>query len=107
MAKKLTKKEVGQAITMEVRYFLETLGFDDEDDQGRYITFFSKDYPDPEDTITFYKGTLGCNSDPYALVGPGYSNFEYTKGLKEVETALDAHIEKCNEHYLQLLTNKI
>ena len=40
MAKKLTKKEVGQAITMEVRYFLETLGFDDEDDQGRYITFF-------------------------------------------------------------------
>jgi len=93
MAKKLTKREVGQKITNEVRYFLEALGFDEEDDQGRYITFFNKDYSDPEAVITFYKGTLGCNSDPYALTGPGWSNFEYPEGLKEIETELDLFID--------------
>jgi len=102
MAKKLTKKEVGQKITWEVRYFLEALGFTEEDDQGRYITFFNPDYTDQEATITFYKGTLGCNSDPYALTGPGYSNFEYPEGLKEIETKLDAFInnliDKLNEN---------
>ena len=37
---------------------LSTLGFSEEDDQGRYIEFFKPDFNDPEATITFYKGTL-------------------------------------------------
>tara|TARA_B110000238_G_C15750948_1_gene279123 strand:+ start:77 stop:403 length:327 start_codon:yes stop_codon:yes gene_type:complete len=92
MVKKLTKKQVGKEITNKVIEYLATLGFTEEDDQGGYIEFFKPEFNDPEATITFYKGTLGCNSDPYAICGPGYINYDFEKQFKEVETKLDAFI---------------
>ncbi len=101
MAKKLTKKEIGKAITNEFITFMESKGFTDEDDQGYHIEFLNPDY-DQEDyrevTITFYKGTLGCNSDPYMISGPGYINYEAPKDFEniaaETEYFLDQTIKK-------------
>jgi hypothetical protein len=96
----MTKKEVGKKITNEFITFMESKGFTEEDDQGYTITFFNPDYKgeDYHDAaITFYKGTLGCNSDPYMLAGPGYINYEppadFEKVSAEAEYFLDQLIK--------------
>ena len=98
----MTKSVVGKHITTEVENFLATKGFTEVDDQGRYLTIHNPTYADDyftEASFTFYKGTLGCNSDPWILAGPGYSNWEpptvedfgqdFEKITKEVEQFLE------------------
>ena len=108
MAEKLSKKEIGKAITNEFIAFMDSKGFTEEDDQGYHIEFLNPDY-DQQDrqevTITFYKGTLGCNSDPYMIAGPGYINYEAPEGFdileEEAENFLDQTIK------LSILQNQL
>ena len=98
----MTKKESGKSITNGVVNFLASKGFTDEDDQGREITFLNPDYKGEEYsecTITFYKGTLGCNSDPYLISGPGYINFEAPQDFENIAAE--------TEYYLDQLIKKL
>ena len=96
-----TKKEIGKEITNGFITFMESKGFTDEDDQGYHIEFLNPDYTEEDQrevTITFYKGTLGCNSDPYMISGPGYVNYVAPEGFDkiaaEAEFFLDQLIKK-------------
>ena len=80
---------------------MNSKGFTDEDDQGYHIEFLNPDYTEEDQrevTITFYKGTLGCNSDPYMISGPGYINYVAPEGFdkiaSEAEYFLDQSIKK-------------
>tara|TARA_R110002074_G_scaffold125013_1_gene261832 strand:- start:624 stop:923 length:300 start_codon:yes stop_codon:yes gene_type:complete len=92
----MTKKEVGKKITNDFITFMESKGFTEEDDQGYTIEFLNPDYKGDdymEATITFYKGTLGCNSDPYMLAGPGYSNYEAPEDFAQVEQEAEIFLD--------------
>jgi hypothetical protein len=93
----MTKKEVGKKITNEFITFMESKGFTEEDDQGYTIDFLNPDYKGDdymEATITFYKGTLGCNSDPYMLAGPGYINYEAPKDFENVSAEAEYFLDQ-------------
>jgi len=93
----MTKKEVGKKITNEFITFMESKGFTEEDDQGYTITFFNPDYEgeDYQDAaITFYKGTLGCNSDPYMLAGPGWINYEAPEDFEKVSAEAEYFLDQ-------------
>ena len=92
----MTKKEVGKKITNDFITFMESKGFTDQDDQGYTIEFLNPDYTEEDQrevTITFYKGTLGCNSDPYMIAGPGYANYVAPEGFDQVEQEAEIFLD--------------
>jgi len=96
--KKVTKKEIGKQITNGVVNFMASKGFTEVDDQGYTIEFLNPDYTGDDDymeaTIIFYKGTLGCNSDPYLTAGPGYGNYTAPEDFEEVTTEVEYYLDQ-------------